>query len=156
MWQFRPNHLWCRLLYTPHFDFSSKVIVNKFLHGPECYFVPGAFLNASFKFVLSSSLFDALPLHPSTSRSLVGKPMIGQELQCRAAFMWLGRLMKLRESTEGRLGALQRLASLWWLSFIYGTIAHAISVTSPLSSSVLASPFLLFQLTKSFPLPFFS
>lgn len=33
--------------------------------------------------------------------------------------------------------ALQWLASLWRLPFIYGAIAHAISITSPLSSSVL-------------------
>lgn len=146
VWQFRPNRLWCRHLHTPSFDFSSKVIVNKLLHGPGCYSVPGGFSNASFTFLL----------HPSTSCSLVGKAMIGQALQCQAAFMWLGRLMKLRESTEGRLGALQRLASLWWLPFIYGAIAHAVSITSPLSSSVLPPPFLLFQLTKSFPLPFIS
>ncbi len=34
--------------------------------------------------------------------------------------------------------ALQWLASLWRLPFIYGAIAHAISITSPLSSSVLS------------------
>lgn len=127
--------------------------MNKLLHEPGCYSVPRGFSNASCIFVLPTPLLF-LVLFCSTPPLLV--PWLGR-LSLAMPSRHPCRLMKLRESTEGRLGALQRLASLWRLPFIYGAIAHAISITSPLSSCALTPhPPFSFQLTQSFPLPFIS
>lgn len=113
--------------------------MNKLLHKLGCYSVPGGFSNASCIFVLPTPLLFLI-LFCSTPPLLV--PWLGRQSLAMPS-RHPCRLMKLRESTEGRLGALQRLASLWRLPFIYGAIAHAISITSPLSSCALPPPSLL-------------
>lgn len=151
-WQFRPNRLWRRLLHTLRFEFSSKVIVNKLLHGPGFYSVPGEFSNARFKIALSSPLLF-----------LMLCSLVGQAKRSNAEPSSMPSCIHVARQTDeiawehrGEVESIAEASQFMEVAFYLW--CHSSCHLNHLPSIFLcaSSPFLLFQLTESFPLPFIS